>query len=385
MLNKVDSLKILHVIPSVAPCRGGPSKAILEMVCASREIGIDAEVATTNDDGPRELDIELDQLVDFRGMPTRFFQRFPSKISAVREFAYSPSFKEWLAQRIHNYDLLHIHALFSFCPSYAMSLARKVGKPYIIRPIGQLENWSLTQSRVKKKIYLSLLEKANIEGAGLVHFTAHSEAEQATLGLKLPQEMPNARQRASEYWPIDCDTPCLVFLGRLHQKKGLKLLIRALSQLQNKNIQLIIAGDGEVRHIKQLKALCIALGVAQQCHFVGFVEGHKKDVLLQRADLFVLTSYSENFGIAVLEAMACGATPLVSQEVALSGVIKENTLGLVCELTVEDISAKLSHAFENLHNIAELGRNARKFVAQNFQWPAIAEQLERNYQEVLNR
>ncbi|MBL4670819.1 MAG: glycosyltransferase, partial [Arenicella sp.] len=185
MFDKTARLKVLHVIPSVAACRGGPSKAVIEMVSSLRKHGIDAEIATTNDDGPNNLEVSLNSLIDYSGVPVRFFKRVSLPIAPIREFSYSLSFTRWLSRHITDYDVVHVHAIFSYCSSYAMYLARKKGMPYIVRPIGQLQNWSLQQARAKKKLYLNAVEKANIESASAVHFTAEAEQRESNQEFNL--------------------------------------------------------------------------------------------------------------------------------------------------------------------------------------------------------
>jgi len=175
MRDRLQRLKVLHVIPSVASCRGGPSKAVIDMVSSLRKQEVDSEIATTNDNGRITLDISLNSLIVYQGVPVRFFARFSPPIHAVREFAYSISFSNWLSKNIDNYDVIHIHAIFSYCSTYAMSLARKKRIPYVVRPIGQLQKWSLAQSQTRKKWYLKYIERSNIESASMVQYTDDSE------------------------------------------------------------------------------------------------------------------------------------------------------------------------------------------------------------------
>ena len=235
--------KILHIIPSISPTRGGPSKAIIEMVASLRTLGVDAEIATTNDHGDKTLDVELNQLIKYNDVPIRFFKRYSPKFNAIREFAYSKDFKHWIKKNISNYDIIHIHAIFSFCSTYAMYQARKQNVSYIVRPIGQLETWSLTQSKQRKSIYLNIIERHNLACANMVHFTATSEKQQALklipelktsvipLGINMPTLIDRATHKMCLHWGLKKNIPTVLFLSRLHPKKGLELLISALSQL----------------------------------------------------------------------------------------------------------------------------------------------------------
>lgn len=389
-----SSLKVLHVIPSIAPCRGGPSKAVVDMVCALRKAGVNAEIATSNDDGPNKLDVQLGELIQHNGVPVRFFNRVSPPVTALREFIYSHQFERWLKKHIQDYDLIHVHAIFSFCSTKAMQLARKHDIPYIVRPIGQLEKWSLTQSPTKKARYLKLIEQQNLEAASRVHFTAKSEHEQALqllpklrgqvipLGLDLPMESRNARTKMEKRWKLQTDVPTILYLSRLHPKKGLELLLAALSKLTHLPFQLLIAGDGDTSYVDSLKQYAKQLKLSERTKFVGFVQSAEKSQLLQGADLYALTSHSENFGIAVLEAMASGTAVIVSRQVALAEQVSKHNLGFVTELETEDIQQKLESALTEIDETRETGERARDFVEQHYQWSRIAQQLTKLYKEV---
>jgi len=395
MANK-STLKVLHVIPSISPLRGGPSKAVIEMVHSLREFGVDAEIATTNDDGDGTLNVDFKpgQPTLHKDVPVRFFRRFSPKVNALREFAYSSNFKQWLDTNIDNYDVIHVHAIFSFCSTYAMRLARKRGIPYIVRPIGQLENWSLAQSKSRKKLYLKLIEHANLQGASALHFTAKSEQQQALellprinarvipLGIKVPDIITDAKRQIQIQWNLENDRPIIVFLSRLHPKKGLEKLLHALKQLSEQPFYCLIAGDGENAYKETLIELTRSLQLNKKCHFIGFIEGDDKLNLLQGADLFALTSHSENFGIAALEAMAAGTAVMISKQVALSSFVEDKQLGYTTDLELKEITKTLKIALSNFEATEKMGQNARIFTSEYFKWSKIAEELVELYHEV---
>jgi glycosyltransferase involved in cell wall biosynthesis len=286
-----------------------------------------------------------------------------------------------------------------------MYLARKRGIKYIIRPIGQLENWSLQQSRLRKLVFLRLFEQSNIEQAKGIHFTAQSEFEQARmalprisndrvsnreimiipLGINPPKVIDDARSKVVERYNLDPKNKILLFLSRVHPKKGLELLFGALSNLEQTNCHLIIAGDGDPNYVEELEATSKKLGITRQCQFIGYQDGKEKQELLQGSDLYLLTSHSENFGIAVLEALAAGTPVLISQGVALAELVSGKKLGYTCEIDIVSIQSQLKYCLdkENEHELATLGQRSAQHIQEHYQWTTIAERLKSSYQNIL--
>ena len=139
-------MRVLHVIPSVSPVRGGPSSAVIAMVQALRNREIDAEIATTNDHGEGTLDVPLESLGEWNGVPVRFFNRWSPALRPLREFIWSGGFAKWLRSSVQRYDLVHVHAVFSYASTFAMSECRRSRVAYINRPLGQLCGWALRRS-----------------------------------------------------------------------------------------------------------------------------------------------------------------------------------------------------------------------------------------------
>jgi glycosyltransferase involved in cell wall biosynthesis len=172
-----------------------------------------------------------------------------------------------------------------------------------------------------------------------------------------------------------------VFLSRFHEKKGIELLLDACAGMAD-GFDLVLAGMGETGYVESLKARIAGLGLSERVHWAGFVQGDDKWRLLQGADVFVLPSYSENFGIVVLEAMACGLPVVVSDQVALCREVSRCGAGLVVGLGAEEVRGAL---YELLVGAPEkavaMGQAGRALVEREFSWEAMAGGLIAAYEE----
>jgi glycosyltransferase involved in cell wall biosynthesis len=364
------------------------------MVKSLRNQGVEAEIATTNDQGPTVLDVPLLQRIEYEQVPVWFFPRFSPSIAPIREFTFAPTLATWLWQHLPSYDWLHVHAIFSYPSSLAMAIARIQKAPYLIRPLGQLCEWSLQQGTCKKQIYLRLIERANLNGSKGLHLTSEQEQQEiGRLGLKAPSfilphglwispPLPDARQRLRQWLNLPADEPILLFLSRLHPKKGLDYLIAAVGKVSAHRFTLIIAGQGSSNYTQTIESLLTSHLIRDRTRLVGFVEGATKDLLLQGADLFALTSHSENFGIAVLEALAAGCPVLVTPGVALASFVQQQQLGYVAKLDVTAIAAALETYFQDPQPTKISRQQTRQLILERYSWEQIAAKLSNLYSGV---
>jgi glycosyltransferase involved in cell wall biosynthesis len=388
-----ETVRILHVIPSISPLRGGPSRAVIEMVAALRREGVDAGILTTNDHGPGlHPDLVLGRWQHHQGVPVLAFRRWNPPLAPLREFAFSPGLSLWLARHLRRYQLLHIHALFSYPSTSAMAQARWAGVPYILRSIGQLSPWSLAQSSGRKRWLLRLIERRNLQGAAALHFTTDAERDEAVaLGLSPPAlVLPLGVRRpepAPEQGPSN-DSPGVrfLFLSRLHPKKQLEHLLEACALLRQERPkaawELWIAGDGEPRYVASLQRLAIAMGVGQHCHWLGFLEGQAKWRTLQEADWFILPSAAENFGIAAVEALAAGTPVILSPEVAVAASVLRAGAGIISTSEPARLAEALARALEGPS--LSMRTAALNLAESDFSWSTIAHRLRATYGQLLS-
>src|ERR1700752_2362432 len=170
-------MRVLHVIPSVAERSGGPAAAIVPMCRALQSQGIEVFLATTSHGLPQT---NTDCVTEYKGVPARFFE-----VQVGASFKYSRPFTNWLKTGVQDFDLVHIHAVFNHASVAAASACRKAGVPYVVRPLGTLDPWSMKQKPARKKIFWSLVGKRMLCGSAAVHYTAEDEktATEESLGI----------------------------------------------------------------------------------------------------------------------------------------------------------------------------------------------------------
>jgi len=379
------TVKVLHVIPALAARYGGPSAAVLGMSRATRSVGVSTLIATTDADGPTRLAVTLARPVDYHGVPAIFFRRTFSE-----SFKYSSMLARWVSRHVSDYDVVHIHAVFSHSSVAAAAACRRQGIPYLVRPLGTLDPWSLRRRRILKLALLQLAVHKMLSGAAAVHFTsdeelrlAESELPGMGKGIVVPLGIDDvyfAESQSSRE-----EGPYVLSLSRLHPKKGVELLIQAFHDLQpfseSAAWKLVIAGDGEPAYVARLRRLAEEGAGRGHIVFRGWVDGDDKLTLLRGASVFALVSHQENFGISVAEAMACGVPALVSSGVNLAADVRRAEAGWVVDRSHGAIVQRLRDVMGNQPDRVRRGEAAREWVGR-FRWPLVANQLTDMYAKV---
>jgi glycosyltransferase involved in cell wall biosynthesis len=362
------------------------------MVSALRLRQVDASILTTNDDCESLLtDLPIGDWTTYAGVPVLAFPRWSPPMGALKDYIFSSRLNRWLPNNIRNFDLLHVHALFCYPSTVAMMHARRARIPYLLRTIGQLSPWSLAQSKLRKQLMLQLVEKRNLDAASFLHFTTPRERDECftafgqafpslvlPLGVRLPSLLPEAKCKKEGLR--------LLFLSRLHPKKQLEVVLKALALLQTEYPQgiwqLDIAGSGEPAYLASLQKLAGQLNLSHRCRWLGHVQGDAKTSLLQQADWFLLPSAAENFGIAVVEAMAAGTPVIVSPQVAVADMIVGAGAGLVCPSEPAALCKVLLKHYQGPSPAMRMA--ARSLAESTFSWSSVADQLETSYRRMLH-
>ena len=383
-------------------------------------------------------------------------------VLAVRGRGWCPEFRRVLREEAAKADIVHNHGLWMWPNAYAREAAVAAGKPLIISPRGMLEAWSLNRSKLRKAVAWRLFERKNLQSAVMFHATAESERESirnvfshglaridtdsfsaedlggksgssekakeipivvAPNGVDLPDlERKLGREVLEEMFPELRDRRWIVFMSRLHPKKGVDVLLRAwrrqqnveqaaggreqgaggkgkltadglrhtekkesLSLLVSSSLSpvLVLAGSDLIGYRKDIERMIKELGLEDSVVLTGEVAGEEKDCLLANAEVFVLPSYSENFGIVVAEAMAWGR-PVIASTATPWGEVADVGAGWWVKPEEEALAQALYEALgTRQEELDAMGAKGRALVERSYTWSAPAERLTKAYEQTL--
>ena len=380
-------MQILHVVPSYYPAvrYGGPIFAVHGLCRALAARGHELHVFTTNIDGPGITATPVATPVDLDGVQVRYF---PCPL--LRRLYWSPALGQALRHEIGKFDLVHLHSVFLWPTWAAARAARNVGIPYVLSPRGMLiRDLIARRSRFAKSAWIYLIERSNVEQAAALHLTSQLEGtEIGRFGWRLPQVavIPNAIDEplsqngkiAADVEAITSQQPLVLFLGRLTWKKGLDRLLRAFAGTQA-GILAIVGTDDE-NFAPHLVKLAAELRIADRVRILPrTVTGSDKERLFAAARLFVLPSYSENFGNTVLEAVRRGVPVVVTPEVGAAEIVRKSGAGLVVAGDLEPLRSAIRLLTADLGLARSMGEAGRRYATAHFTWDHVAVQMEDLY------
>ena len=299
-------------------------------------------------------------------------------------------------------DIVHVHTLWKFPNVSARYACLRHDRPYVLMPHGMLDPYSLSVKALKKSMYLQLFERHNIACAQrLIYTTVEEERLAASAGLRLPPgelvplgasassaSRDDLRAKFLARFPQAEGKRTLLFLGRIHPKKGVDRILNCLQSLKQSipNVLLVVAGDGDAGYTQHLRELVSALALDNHVLFAGHLDGELKWASFAAAELFVLPSRQENFAITVAEAMQMAVPVIITDKVNTWPYVKEARAGLV--LDEYDINSLLPRAVEELlrddTTRSEMGVRGSGYARERLTWHASAQKLFACYNQILS-
>jgi glycosyltransferase involved in cell wall biosynthesis len=342
-------MRVLHVIHTTNPAYGGPVESVAQLGSYLKGLGVEVEVVGGAD--PPHAKWAAGYVLPAIGAGP-----------GLGRYGYSTRLIPWLREHGGQYDVWVINGIWQYHAHAAAKVARELHKPYLVYPHGMLDPWSRRAhpfKYLKKFAYWILTERATLRDAAYVCFTAVEEEALAlqyfsvgkwrsrVIGAGVAQppavQISELNDFLNKHQELE-GKRILLFLGRIHPKKGLDILIRAFANLArtDSTVHLLVVGEGEPALMTAMHELCAAMRVVNRVTFAGPLYGRAKWLAYAVAELFVLPSHQENFGIAVAEALAVGVPVCISSRVNIWREINDSGAGIICEDHDESVVAALS-------------------------------------------
>jgi glycosyltransferase involved in cell wall biosynthesis len=369
--------RLIYLTGPISRAAGGLFDAVRILALEMEDQGRYSTSVVGLDDPSAELDRPLWGRIETTVMQVR----------GPRAFGYAPELSRTL--RSKNPDLIHVHGLWMY-PSVAAIHWSRNGKPYLVSPHGMLDPWALENSRWKKRAAAAFYENRHLHGAACLH--ALNDAEVRAIrayGLRSPVcVIPNGVELPEIPGRLDArDTHTLLYLGRIHPKKGLVALIKAWAKMQRKaeatGWRLAIAGWDQNGHRSILEALVSELGARSTVSFPGPQFGKAKAACFREASAFILPSVSEGLPMSILEAWSWGLPTVMTPQCNLPEG-EQAGAAMVVDCGVEGMAAALNRLFSMSNGEREaMGARGRRLVEEKFQWPRVVRQMTEVYDWIL--
>lgn len=383
-----EPLNAVHVVRTLEADSGGPARSVSGLCDALWSAGSEVSLVTRIP-SPGTTSVDLKQAVDVRKAD------MVAPGGGFRELLlggdFSRSFRGAAGRRAAEETIVHVHGMWLPCTHAASTIARRAGLTRIVSPRGTLSSWALNYRRWKKQIAWHVFQRRDLTTATAFHATSEEEVEDlrklgmrqpiimAPNGVSLPEEMPpkvhsGPRRRA-------------MFLSRIHPKKGLPNLLHAWKQVVADDWELVVYGPEKIGHGDEIRALAKELGLTDRVSLPGELNDSDKWKAYRDADLFVLPTHSENFGIVVAEALAAGL-PVLTTTGAPWGAVAEHGLGWWVEPTVEAIAPALQEATQSPREVLdETGARGATWLTERsgFGWEGVGRSMLDAYRWLLGR
>lgn len=376
-------MKILHVVPTYYPSwiYGGPILSVHNLCYEQIRKGHDVYVATTNVNGKKNLKRKPGKIYFVNGVKVIYFP------TLIRRIYFSPEIKNFFEKKISEFDIVHLHSIFLYPTYIAAKFCRQKKIPYIICPRGMLiKKLFFMRNLIPKIIWYIFLEKKNLLNAKYIHATTEyekKEIEKFGFHSKQIKTIPNGlinfnlfNFKKEKKINIFKDKKNILYIGRINHKKNLELPIKAMQLLPNYHLYII--GNNENYYLEELKQLVTKINL-KNVTFHRPIRGVAKEDMLKKCDLFILTSYSENFGNSVLDALKYKKVVAVTSDVGIAKDIKKYDCGYILPNNHVKFAKKIRSIFSNKKKIKKTKNNIPKLLKEKYSWKKIINSLDEIY------
>jgi glycosyltransferase involved in cell wall biosynthesis len=361
-------LRVLQICAAYKPAYiyGGPTMSVSMLSEQLVKAGVYTEVYTTTANGKKELEVTTGKPLQIDGVTVTYFKRLTKDHSH-----FSPALFKKLWVQVKQFDIVHIHAWWNLVSLFSCLIALSRGIPVVISPRGTLSPYSFQNKNIGIKWIIHNFLGKYLLSKSHSHVTSQREKD-AVLALIQPGDitiLPNFVKLAVKQLQavnLSSSTLRLLFFSRVEHKKGLEILFEALPMVTIP-YTLSIAGDGDQNYIEHLKRVAEKNNIAEKITWLGF-QTESKFKVLSDYDVFVLPSYDENFGNAVIESLSVGTPVLISEEVGLASYVMENSLGWICKTNPVSVSASINQiAGNSFEEIDKIRKKAPDIIYGDFE------------------
>lgn len=382
-------MKIVHVVENMDDSYGGPAKSIPLLCKYLHVLGVQTLILSV---GFKEN--ENNTVIEKNALNWESF-----KYVYLKKLRISLKLRDRLEELAKQKGtIFHIHNSWNYIPYITKKICKKYKRPYVVSVRGSMYPWSLNQSKWVKKIAWYIFQKATLENASFIHSTEENETnalrklriknniEIVPNGIELLEPRPIINKDESlERLSLQKNRRYILFLSRIHPKKGLEYLIDAFASSagNNNDWELLVAGPvGDDKYYAEILDSIKKKGITNKVHFLGLIENEKKEAAFSVSELFVLPSHTENFGIAIAEAISCDI-PVITTKGTPWKEIEVHKSGWYIDLSIKSLTSALDEAMSMDDEILQLmGLNGRKFI-KNYDWEIQAEKMLKLYNGII--
>jgi len=379
-------MKILHYCAHIRLETGGVVRSVIDLTEGLSKAGKDVTLlATEGEDWPSHHS-------GVRALRSGPFDRVPIRFSRER--------LNFIREHIEHTDVLHLHTPWEPANMQLAKIAKSFGIPYIVSIHGMLDDWSMSQRNLKKRLYLLCGGRSFLQKSAAIHCTAEAELTQVAKWTPRgrhvvipyvfnPSEYlnPPPTSDPDKYWPQrEKKRPVVLFLSRIHEKKGIEKLLEAAAVIDiTHDVRFIIAGSGDSEYEQRLHTLVSKLNIEHCVEFVGFVTGDRKTALYRATDIFALPTSQENFGIVLHEAMTCGIPVITTKGVDIWHELYQSGGATIIDDSKEQLVSALTTLLQDTSLQTTMGNAGRSWIEDTFDGDAVVNRFISMYRNAMTQ